>query len=164
MKFKLRSNHTNIDILQKFPTLSPHRFFSPQKAEQVGTCFAHLHLAPPCLKCVYICFFKISVYVASKHPCPWAREGIAPRPQQCGRMPSLKLPNGGVLGDGNAIHFQPRRPSVLLKSHLSPTRLLPAINGGGPSVFGVLGHFLLFCPPFEGPPPPSLALDPFFFS
>ena len=63
-----------------------------------------------------------------------------------GRIPSLKLPDEGFPRDGNAIHFQPRRPGALLKSHLGPTRLLPTIHGGGPSVFRVLGHFLLFCP------------------
>ena len=61
-----------------------------------------------------------------------------------GRMTSLEVSDISILRDGNPIHLQPMRPSVVLKVHLGPNLLLPAVHRSGLLVPKVFGRFLLF--------------------
>ena len=61
-----------------------------------------------------------------------------------GRVTSLELLDRGIPRDGNPIHLQSIRPSAVLKVHLGPNLLLPAVHRSGPLVPRVFGCFLLF--------------------
>ena len=59
-------------------------------------------------------------------------------------MTSLEVSDISILRDGNPIHLQPMRPSAVLKVHLGPNLLLPAVHRSGLLVPKVFGRFLLF--------------------
>ena len=84
----------------------------------------------------------------SRHPCLGQEKGLLQGLSDVGEMPSLELPDRGVLGDGSTIHLQLRRPRVLLNTYLGPIVLLLAVRGASPLVLGVLRifFFLLLSP------------------
>ena len=59
-------------------------------------------------------------------------------------MPSVIMSNGGILGNGNAVHLQFRRPYGRRTAHLSHGRIFSAFNRVGPPTSLVLGLLLLF--------------------
>ena len=79
-------------------------------------------------------------------------------------MPSLEVPDWGILRDGSPIHLKPRRPEALREAHIGPIFLLPAINRIRPHIPRILATFCCLAP-FWGPtsPPSSSWTGLFFF-
>ena len=79
-----------------------------------------------------------------QHHVVWKEEGLLQSLGYMTSMPPVVMPNGGILGNEDTIHFQFRRPYAQWTAHLSHGRIFSAFNRVGPPTSLVLGLPLLF--------------------